>query len=68
MSIRVRVLNYEELNTETKEEKEEKTNLETEILTADYVKRLNEQIAYNINKIRESIEPDGPILKRTIMR
>ena len=51
MSIRVRVLNYEELNTETKEEKEEKNNLETDILTADYVKRLNEQVVYNINKI-----------------
>ena len=67
MSLRVRVLNYDEADDEIKEE-QEKTNIEAEILTADYVKRINEQIAYNINKNRANIESDDPILKRTIMR
>ncbi len=68
MSLRVRVLNYEEAEDESKEEEQEKTNIETEILTADYVKRLNEQIAYNINRNRANIDSDDPTLKRTIMR
>ena len=65
MSVRIRVLNYEESKNELEENKETKKNLK--ILTLDYVKKLNEQIAYNIAKIDASIEPDGPTLKRTIM-
>lgn len=68
MSVRVRVLNYEKIADEVKEEQEEKNKIEEKILTAEYVKRLNEQIAYNIMKNRARINSDGPTLKRTIMR
>ncbi len=66
MSVRVRVLNYEKSKKELEEKKE--TKIDANILTPDYVKSLNAQIAYNIDKNKASIEPNGPILKRTIMR
>ncbi len=64
MAIHVPVLNDSNhlKNTHKKIQKE------PVILTSDYVKRLNNQIAYNILKNQTNSQPDVLTLKKTIMR
>ena len=62
MAIRVRVLNGHLKNTPKKLQKE------PVILTPAYVKRLNDQITYNILKNEANSQPDVFTLRKTIMR
>ena len=64
MTIHVRILNASShLKTTPK-----KLQKEPVILTSAYVKRLNDQITYNILKNQTISQPDVFTLKKTIMR
>lgn len=64
MAIHIRVLNASShLKNTTK-----KIQKKPVILTPAYVRRLNEQIAYNIRKNQVNSQPDAYTLKKTIMR
>lgn len=64
MAIHVRVLNASGNLKKT----QKKLQKESVILTPAYVKRLNDQITYNILKNQTNSQPDVLTLKKTIIR
>ena len=64
MAIHVRILNAS-IHLKNTPKKLQKAPV---ILTPAYVKRLNDQIAYNILKNETNSQPDVLTLKKTIMR